>query len=84
MLLLLKIPEPEYRMSKLYVEVTSAESIGMRTFIYSLNILYTDVIYLKAKNNSDKEAPELESVPALCREIPNNESHLNVSLNLLF
>lgn len=28
MLLLLRIPEPEYRMSKLYVEVTSADSVG--------------------------------------------------------
>lgn len=27
MLLLLRIPEPEYKISKLYVEVTSADSV---------------------------------------------------------
>lgn len=40
MLLLLRIPEPEYRMSKLYVEVTSADSGGGRFQTRSLAWLY--------------------------------------------
>lgn len=31
MLLLLRIPEPEYKMSKLYVEVRSEDSVGSKT-----------------------------------------------------
>lgn len=37
MLLLLRMPEPEYRMSKLYVEVKSADSAGRICFLRNLN-----------------------------------------------
>ena len=54
MLLLLRTPEPEYRMSKLYVEVTSADSVG-REFSQSVSVHVTVVMYLIVKKIQNYE-----------------------------
>lgn len=45
MTLLLMTPEPEYKMSKLYVEVTSEDSVGSGFMVYYLFIYVLVVIH---------------------------------------
>lgn len=51
MLLLLRIPEPEYRMSRLYVEVTSADSAGgIIQHLFSTQVSHLRVIVVNLQD----------------------------------